>query len=163
MAPAYEQGRPALPRQSRINVDETGHPEFVRSPWAWGFHAPGPHGLTWYRIDAVCNSEVLFEFLGEAFYGVVHCDCRRTRSKFLGETLAVVQFFWTHLIRDAKYRATLSEPVTQRWGERLLAPIKQLFCSWCQRERMLAENWQCVADRARRAVLEAARRSGATP
>jgi transposase len=158
LAPAHEEGRQALPEQSRLNVDETGHPEGGRRLWAWGFHAPGPHGFTWYHIDATRSSEVLQEFLGEAFSGVVGCDYYSAYRKFLGETPAVVQFCWAHIIRDVKFLTTLSDRVTQRWGEKLLVPIKQLFRTWHRRAAMSAESWQRAAEKARRAVLEAVRR-----
>ncbi|MEO6434571.1 MAG: IS66 family transposase [Tepidisphaeraceae bacterium] len=158
LEPAHEQGRRALPQQSRLNVDETGHPECGRQLWAWGFHAPGPHGFTWYHIDAARSSEVLLAFLGEAFSGVVGCDYHSAYRKFLRETPAEVQFCWAHLIRDVKFLATLSDRVTRRWGGKLLVPIKRLFRTWHRREEMSAESWRRAADQARRAVLEAVRR-----
>lgn len=114
LASAHDQGRRALPEQSRLNVDETGHPECGRQWWAWGFHAPGPHGFTWYHIDAARSSEVLQEFLGETFSGVVGCDYHSAYRKFLRETPTVVQFCWAHLIRDVKFLTMLSDRVTQR-------------------------------------------------
>jgi transposase len=158
LASAHEEGRRALPAQSRLNVDETGHPECGRQLWAWGFHAPGAHGFTWYHIDAARSSDVLLEFLGEAFSGVVGCDYHGAYRKFLRETPTLVQFCWAHLIRDVKFLTTLSDRVTRRWGEKLLAPIKQLFRLWHRRSETSAESWQRAADKARRAVLEAARR-----
>jgi transposase len=159
LASAHDQGRRALPQQSRLNVDETGHPECGRQLWAWGFHAPGPHGFTWYHIDAARSSEVLQEFLGETFSGVVGCDYHSAYRKFLRETPAVVQFCWAHLIRDVKYLATLSDRVTRRWGEKLLAQIKLLFRTWHRRQEMSAESWRSAAEKARRAVLEGGRRA----
>ena len=41
------------------------------------------------------------------------------------ETDAVMQFCWAHLIRDVKFLATLLDPVTRRYGERLLATCLQ--------------------------------------
>lgn len=158
LAPAHEEGRQALPEQSRLNVDETGHPECGRQLWAWGFHAPGAHGFTWYHIDAARSSEVLLAFLGETFSGVVGCDYHSAYRKFLRETPAEAQFCWAHLIRDVKFLATLSDRVTQRWSEKLLVPIKRLFRTWHRREEMSAASWQRAAEKARRAVLEAVRR-----
>jgi hypothetical protein len=146
------------PGASRLNVDETGHPECGRQLWAWGFHAPGLHGFTWYHIDTARSSEVLLEFLGEAFTGVVGCDYHSAYRKFLRETPAAVQFCWAHLIRDVKYLTTLSDRVTRRWGEKLLGPIKQLFRLWHRRPEMSAASWQRAADKVRRAVLERGRR-----
>jgi len=155
---AHEEVRAALPRQNRLNVDETGHPECGRRLWTWGFHAPGPRGFTFYRIDPARSCEVLLEFLGEAFSGVVGCDYHGAYRKFLDETPTVVQFCWAHLIRDVKFLTTLSDRVARRWGENLLGPIKQLFRTWHRREEMSAEVWRRAAEKARRAVLEAVRR-----
>lgn len=159
LASAHEEGRQALPQQSRLNVDETGHPECGKQLWNWGFHAPGARGFTWYHIDAARSSEVLREFLGEAFSGVVGCDYHSAYRKFLRETPATVQFCWAHLIRDVKFLTTLSDRVTRQWGEKLLAPIKRLFHLWHRQSEMSAESWQRAADQARRAVLKAGRRA----
>ncbi|MBX3432383.1 MAG: transposase [Pirellulales bacterium] len=129
-----------------------------RRLWAWGFPAPGAHGFTWRHIDAARSSEVLLAFLGEAFSGVVGCDCHGAYRKFLDETPTVMQFCWAHLIRDVKFLATLSDRVTRRRGEKLLGPIQQLFRTWHRREAMSATSWQRAAEKARRAVLEAVRR-----
>ena len=158
LAPAHEEVRCALPQESRLNVDETGHPECGRRLWAWGFHAPGAHGFTWYHIDAARSCEVLLAFLGEAFSGVVGCDYHGAYRKFLEETPAAVQFCWAHLIRDVKFLTTLPDRVTRRWGEKMLVPIKQLFRTWHRREEMPADPWRRAAEKARRAVLEAVRR-----
>ena len=161
LAPAHEQGRHALPVQSRLNVDETGHPECGRDLWTWGFHAPGPQGFTWFHIDPARSSEVLKKFLGEVFSGVVGCDYHSAYRKFLRETSAVLQFCWAHLIRDVKFLTTLPDRVTRRWGEKLLAKIKLLFRTWQRREAPPAAHWQRAADKARRAVLEVGRRAPA--
>jgi transposase len=158
LEPAHEEVRCALPRQSRLNVDETGHPECGRQLWAWGFHAPGVYGFTWYHIDAARSCEVLLAFLGEAFSGVVGCDYHCAYRKFLRETPAAVQFCWAHLIRDVKFLTTLSDRVTRRWGEKLLVPIKRLFRAWHRRKELSVANWRRAAEKVRRAVLEAVRR-----
>jgi len=49
------------------------------------------------------------------------------------ETDAVMQFCWAHLVRDVKFLTTLSDPVTARFGAKLLAAIKVLFRVWHRR------------------------------
>ena len=161
LARSHEQGQLAVPQQDRLNVDETGHPECGRQLWTWGFHAPGPQGFTWFHIDPARSSEVLKEFLGEVFAGVVGCDYHSAYRKFLRETSILVQFCWAHLIRDVKSLATLPDRATRRYGERLLAQIKRLFRVWHRREEMPTARWQRAADQARRAVLEVGRRAPA--
>jgi len=140
-------------------VDETGHPDCGKNLWTWGFHAPGIDGFTWFHIDPSRSSEVLKEFLGETFQGVVGCDYLSAYRKFLRETNAVLQFCWAHLIRDVKFLTTLSDRVTRGFGERLLEKIRGLFRVWHRRGDTPAKPWIRAAERARQEVLKIARRA----
>ena len=144
---SYAQLQSALPGQPLLNVDETGHPENGQRLWTWGFHAPGPQGFTLFHIDPSRSSEVLKEFLGETFAGVVGCDYHSAYRKFLHDIGASMQFCWAHLIRDVKYLLTLPDKVTRGFGERLLASIKTLFRTWHRRDQMPADRWRREADR----------------
>lgn len=159
LGPSHAELEAALPWQPVMNIDETGHPENGRRLWTWGFHVPGPHGFTWFHIDPTRSTEVLYEFLGETFSGVIGCDYYSVYRKFLDETDAVMQFCWAHLIRDVKFLTTLSDPVTRRYGQKLLTKIKCLFRIWHRRERMPQEKWERAAQRAAEAVLKRARRA----
>lgn len=158
LGPSHEQLAAALPQQAMLNVDETGHPECGKDLWTWGFHAPGPQGFTWFHIDPSRGSEVLREFLGETFAGVLGCDYFSAYRKFLDETDAVMQFCWAHLIRDVKFLTTLPDAVTRRFGERLLATIKVLFRTWHRRGPTPDKRWRREAERAQKAILKVVRR-----
>lgn len=158
LAPSYGQLEAALPDEAMLNIDETGHPDRGQRLWTWGFHAPRPQGFTLFHIDAARSSEVLKEFLGETFKGVVGCDYLSAYRKFLHDIGAAMQFCWAHLIRDVKYLVTLPDAVTRRFGEKLLGTIKHLFRTWHRRDQMPAERWSLAADQAKRAVLKVARR-----
>jgi transposase len=158
LAASYEQVQGTLPSQAVVNVDETGHPENGQRLWTWGFHAPGRQGSTLFHIDTARSSDVLKEFLGESFQGVVGCDYHSAYRKFLDDSQATMQFCWAHLIRDVKFLVTLPNAPTRRFGEKLLATIKHLFRIWHRRDQMPAERWQRETDRAKRAVLKVARR-----
>lgn len=158
LAPRYAQLQAALPDQAMLNIDETGHPENGQRLWTWGFHAPQSQGFTLFHIDPSRSSEVLKEFLGETFRGVVGCDYLSAYRKFLHDIGAAMQFCWAHLIRDVKYLVTLPDAVTRRFGEKLLGTIKHLFHTWHRRDQMPAERWGRAADQAKRAVLKVARR-----
>jgi transposase len=158
LAPACGKLQAALPGQPVLNVDETGHPDSGDRLWTWGFHAPGPRGFTLFHIDPSRSSDVLKEFLGETFKGVVGCDYHSAYRKFLHDTGAAMQFCWAHLIRDVKYLVKLPDAVTRRFGEKLLTKIKHLFRTWHRRDQMPNERWKREADRARRGVLKVARR-----
>jgi transposase len=159
LGPSHAELEAALPWQSVLNIDETGHPENGKRLWTWGFHVPGSRGFTWFHIDPSRSTEVLYEFLGEAFSGIIGCDYYSVYRKFLGETDAVMQFCWAHLIRDVKFLTTLSDPVTRRYGHKLLTKIKCLFRIWHRREQMPREKWERAARRAAKAVLKRARRA----
>jgi transposase len=158
LAPSYAQLQAALPDQTMLNIDETGHPDSGQRLWTWGFHAPKPQGFTLFHIDPSRSSEVLKEFLGETFRGVVGCDYLSAYRKFLHDIGAAMQFCWAHLIRDVKYLVTLPDVVTRRFGEKLLGTIKHLFRTWHRRDQVPAERWSRAADQAKRAVLKVARR-----
>jgi len=159
LGPSHAELEATLPGQSMINIDETGHPENGKKLWTWGFHVPGSRGFTWFHIDPSRSTEVLYEFLGETFSGVIGCDYYSVYRKFLNETDAVMQFCWAHLIRDVKFLTTLSDPVTRRYGQKLLTKIKCLFRIWHRREQMPQEKWERAAQRAAKAVLKRARRA----
>jgi transposase len=154
----YEQLQTALPTCTMVNIDETGHPENGQKLWTWGFHVPGPDGFTLFHIDEARSSDVLKEFLGETFAGVVGCDYHSAYRKFLGDLGAKMQFCWAHLIRDVKFLTTLRDRATRGYGERLLAAIKRLFRVWHQQDIMRPDRWKQSADRARREVLKVAKR-----
>lgn len=159
LGPCHEELGTALPDQDVLNVDETGHPEEKRKLWTWGFHAPGSAGFTWFHIDPSRSSEVLKQFLGETFEGVVGCDYHSAYRKFFRETDALLQFCWAHLIRDVKYLTTLTDAVTRRFGEKLLAKIKVLFRTWHRRDELSPEQWKRQAGKAQRDIIKAARRA----
>jgi transposase len=158
LGPCYDELQAVLPQQSVLNVDETGHPENGRDLWTWGFHSPGPKGFTFFHIDPSRSSDVLKEFLGQTFAGIVGCDYLSAYRKFLRETDAVMQFCWAHLIRDVKFLTTLLDKVTRNFGARLLAKIKLLFRTWHRRGSTPEERWRREARRAQQAVLKAVRR-----
>ncbi len=159
LAPSHAELETALPHQAAMNIDETGHPENGKKLWTWGFHVPGPRGFTWFHIDPSRSSDVLYEFLGETFSGVIGCDYYSVYRKFLAETDAVMQFCWAHLIRDVKFLTTLTDPVTVRYGQKLLSKIKSLFRLWHQRGAMPQDKWERRMQRAADAVLDRAKRA----
>lgn len=156
--PFYAQLQMALPTCTMVNIDETGHPENGQKLWTWGFHAPGAEGFTLFHIGTNRSSDVLKEFLGETFGGVVGCDYHSAYRKFLEDVGASLQFCWAHLIRDVKFLATLPDRATRGYGERLLAAVKQLFRVWHQRELMRPDRWTQAAARAQQEVLKVAKR-----
>lgn len=159
LGPCYEELQSALPQQTYMGIDETGHPERGRRLWSWCFHVPGRDGFTWFHIDPSRGSKVLKRYLGKAFRGIIGCDYYAAYRKFLRETNVWLQFCWAHLIRDVKYLTTLPDRVTRGYGQRLLAKIKALFRTWHRRGQMPQGRWQRAAEKVRRGLLAVARRA----
>jgi transposase len=159
LGPGHEQLRQALRRRESLGIDETGHRERGRRMWSWCFHAPGSAPFTWFHIDPSRGTKVLRRCLGKAFRGIIGCDYYAAYRKFLRETSTRLQLCWAHLIRDVKFLTTLSDPVTRRYGERVLGKIKVLFRAWHRRETTPAERWRLAAERIRGELLAAVRRA----
>jgi transposase len=120
----YQELLDKLPAQSRLNVDETGHPENGERWWTWCFRA----GLyTLFKIDPTRSGDVLVDVLGEEFNGVLGCDYFSAYRRYLRECNAVVQFCLAHLIRDVKFLMTLPDARDRAYGERLRAALRGLF------------------------------------
>ena len=100
LVPCYQEMQVALPACTMVNVDETGHPENGKKLWAWGFHSPGSDGFTCFHIDAARSSDVLNEFLGDTFAGVVGCDYHSAYRKFLNDIGASMPEISHHAARS---------------------------------------------------------------
>jgi transposase len=120
----YQELLEQLPAQSRLNVDETGHPENGERWWTWCFRASL---YTLFKIDPTRSGDVLLDVLGEEFNGVLGCDYFSAYRRYLRECNAVVQFCLAHLIRDVKFLTTLPDARDRAYGERLREALRGLF------------------------------------
>ena len=145
----YETLRGALQFQPRLNVDETGHPENKKRMWTWVFRADR---FTVFHIDPSRGSEVLTQFLGQQFRGVLGCDYFSAYRKYMGEHTRV-QFCLAHLIRDLKFLTTLSDAATKRWADQMLRALRHLFGVIHRKESLTPEKFQRALQRARDAAL----------
>src|SRR5215471_14292314 len=128
-----------LPREARLNVDETGHKDNGTPMWTWCFRA---ELYTLFKIDPFRRAEVLLEVLGEEFDGVLGCDCFSAYRRFMRECGVVVQFCLAHLIRDVKFLTTLPGKQDRGYGERLREALRKLFNLIHQREKMPTAQFQ---------------------
>jgi transposase len=120
----YQELLDKLPRQPRLAVDETGHPDQGRRWWTWCFRA----GLyTLFKIDPTRSGDVLLEVLGQEFNGVLGCDYFSAYRRYLRECGVVVQFCLAHLIRDVQFLTTLPDGRDRAYGERLREALRSLF------------------------------------
>jgi transposase len=129
----YQELLEQLPAQSRLNVDETGHPNNGERWWTWCFRASL---YTLFKIDPTRSGDVLLEVLGEEFNGVLGCDYFSAYRRYLRECNAVVQFCLAHLIRDVKFLTTLPDARDRAYGERLREALRGLFGVIHRREEL---------------------------
>jgi transposase len=120
----YQELLENLPQQTRLNVDETGHPEHGDRWWTWCFRASL---YTVFKIDPTRSGDVLVEVLGKEFEGVLGCDYFSAYRRYMREFNVLVQFCLAHLIRDVKYLTTLPDPRDRAYGERLRQALRKLF------------------------------------
>jgi len=124
LQPAYDELLAALPFQSYLGIDETGHKDNGDKFWTWCFRA---HDFTLFRIADTRSTEVLRTVLGSAFEGVISCDYYSAYLCFMKESSAVMQFCLAHLIRDVKFLAESTDKVTRNWALKILDLFRKLF------------------------------------
>jgi transposase len=151
----YQELLEHLPAQSRLNVDETGHPNNGERWWTWCFRASL---YTLFKIDPTRSGAVLLAVLGEEFNGVLGCDYFSAYRRYLRECNAVVQFCLAHLTRDVKFLTTLPDACDRAYGERLREALRALFGVIHQRDtlgpRVFARRLEAARDEVLRQALQ---------
>jgi hypothetical protein len=123
----------ALPHQSLLNVDETGHKDNGRPWWTWVFRG---ERFALFKIEDTRGSQVLKEVLGEEFEGVLGCDYFSAYRKYMGDCDVRVQFCLAHLIREVRFLSEHPRWGVQQYGKGLLKKLRKLFKLFHQRESM---------------------------
>ena len=144
-----------LVNQSRVGVDESGHPECGAHLWTWCFRADK---FTVFHIDPSRGSKVLKSILTETFGGVVGSDYFSAYRKYMADCGAPVQFCMAHLIRDIRFLAEHADRRLSRWGHKLLKWIKKLFATWHRAGQLTKVGFARSTNRIRREFLRAVRR-----
>jgi transposase len=139
LEPAVEELRALLPRQRVLNVDETGHKEQGERMWTWCFRAGN---FVLFSIQASRGSDVLMEFLGQEFDGVLGCDYFSAYRKFMGKMNGSVQFCFAHLIRDLKFLAEHPEPMMPLYAQPILRAIRRVFHLIHEQAKIPREDFQ---------------------
>ncbi len=124
LQPPVDELRSLLPTPRVLHVDETGHKENGDGLWTWCFRA-GTFVL--FGIQGSRGSDVLMEFWGEEFDGVLGCDYFSAYRKFMGQMSGSVQFCLAHLIRDLKFLAEHPEPMRPLYAQPILRAIGRMF------------------------------------
>jgi transposase len=158
LADPYEALCAMLPREDRLNVDETGHKENGRRLWTWCFRA---YLYTVYKISPSRGSEVLVETLGKEFDGILGCDYFSAYRKYMHDFDVVLQFCLAHLIRDVKFLVEHPYKKNQAYGQLLLDDLRRLFSVIHRRDEYASRtNFQRALEAARaQLVWDATRRA----
>jgi transposase len=125
-----------LPQQAHLNADETGHKENGRRYWTWCFRAKD---FIVFKIHASRGSDVLFDILGQNFQGSLGADFWGAYRKYARHCGAQIQFCLAHLIREVKYLCEFPDPSVQRYGQAVLAGLKELFGALHRRAELSAK------------------------
>ena len=149
-----------LPSEPWLGVDETGHKEKGRTLWTWCFRAAA---FAVFRIDRSRGSTVLTKTLGKTFQGVLGCDYFSAYRKYMGKASVLVQFCLAHLIRDVKFLKTVPDRSTRSYAERVLRGLRRLFRVIHRRETMTGAEFQKALERARRELVQTAKRAPMGP
>jgi transposase len=143
----------ALPEQTILNVDETGHKDQGRLLWTWCFRASLD---TLFKIDTSRSADVLIDVLGEEFDGVLGCDYFGAYRRFHRQFDVRVQFCLAHLIREVKYLTTLPDRATRAYGERFREALRRLFGVIHEQSKLSAATFRLRLEAARTDVLRQA-------
>lgn len=122
LASPYNELAELLKQQEHLYADETSFKKNGKLQWAWCFVA---EYFTFFKIAPSRGSQVLYEVLGEDFFGTISSDFYSAYLKYRKETETLFQFCWSHLIREIKFLTTLSD--TKTYGKRLLKYVKRMF------------------------------------
>lgn len=150
VAVPVEELRSLLPVQKGLNVDETGHKENGEGLWTWCFRA---EHFVLFSIQFSRGSDVLIEFLGTEFSGVLGCDYFSAYRKFMGLMNGLVQFCLAHLIRDVKFLAEHPHPMMQLYAQPILRAIRRLFHLIHQQGEQPREDFQPQLERIKKRII----------
>lgn len=150
VAEPVEALRALLPVQRVLNVDETGHKENGQSLWTWCFRAAD---FVVFCIQGSRGSEVLLEFLGREFRGILGCDYFSAYRKFMGLMPGVVQFCLAHLIRDLKFLAEHPDPMVALYGQPILRAVRRMFGQIHQQVEQPRPDFQSRLERVKHQII----------
>ena len=153
LAPPVAELRALLPTQRVLNVDETGHKENGQHLWTWCFRADN---FVLFSIQASRGSDVLIEFLGVEFNGVLGCDYFSAYRKFMGQMSGAVQFCFAHLIRDLKFLRDHPEPLIQLYAQPILQAVRRMFHLIHQQVHQPVADFQPRLERHKKQIIDLA-------
>jgi transposase len=120
--PAYDELVRQLPQQAVLSIDESPTKEGKAKSWIWTFVAAT---FTLFATRTSRAADILADWLGEAYRGVIHCDRARMYWSF-----GRLQWCWAHLKRDFQGLIDSRCHTARRLGRDLMRPTKELFALW---------------------------------
>lgn len=121
----YAELEAALPHETVVNADETGHRTNGEKRWLWTFVA---QTFVLYRIAASRGSDVLQIVLGDTFAGILGSDRLPAYLKYV---VGQRQFCWAHVTRNLLSALDLATtPAARRFCREALALDRRLFRLW---------------------------------
>jgi transposase len=125
VAASYAELEAAVPHETVVNADETGHRTNGDKRWLWTFVA---RTFVLYRIAASRGSDVLQTVLGETFAGILGSDRLPAYLKYV---VGQRQFCWAHMTRNLLSALDLATtPSAKRFCREALALDRHLFRLW---------------------------------
>lgn len=128
----YEELAFLLPKEPRLNTDETGHKNNGEPMWVWCFRASL---YTLFKIDKSRGSDVLIEMLGKDFEGILGCDYFSAYRKYMKDCHVLVQFCLAHFLRDVRFLVEHPNTRNQAYGRRVLERMRATFAVIHEREQ----------------------------
>jgi transposase len=120
--PAYDELVRQLPQQAVLSIDESPTKEGKIKSWIWTFVAAT---FTLFATRTSRAADILTDWLGEAYTGIIHCDRARMYWSF-----GRLQWCWAHLKRDFQGLIDSRCHTARRLGRDLMRPTKELFALW---------------------------------
>lgn len=148
----------ALPKQSLLNIDETGHKDQGDKFWNWCFVSPE---FTVFKIADSRGAQVLLDVLGKECEAVIGSDHYGAYRKYMKEAPVIVQFCMAHLIRELKFLTESSIKPIANYGTRLLEQLKAIFKLIHRREELGETRFLKKMEKLRKQFLKIARHTQA--
>ena len=148
----------ALPNQSFLNIDETGHKDQGDQFWNWCFVT---EAFTLFRLAEKRSSAVLTDVLGTKCAATLGSDFYGAYRKYIKQAPVTIQFCMAHLIRELKFIAESTTQTIANYGKRLLDLLKKIFQLIHRREDLGEERFQKKMRKLQRLFLQTATRSQA--
>ncbi|QVL32470.1 IS66 family transposase [Telmatocola sphagniphila] len=118
----YQELALALPGEAVLNGDESPTKEGLAKAWTWTFVAAT---FSVFALRTSRKAQVVLEFLGDSFTGVLGCDRAKMYWAF-----GRLQWCWAHLLRDFQSLIDRPCPVARRLGHDLQRQTRAMFELW---------------------------------